>query len=33
MHTMDRGFTMNEEMAEFLLQNPDVDINVEVISS
>ncbi len=33
MHTMDRGFTMNEEMAEFLIDNPDVDINVEVTSS
>ena len=30
MHTMDRGFTMNEEMAEFLMDNPDVDINVEL---
>ncbi len=33
MHTMDRGFTMNEEMADFLIDNPNVDINVEVTSS
>ena len=33
MHTMDRGFTMNEEMAEFLLDNPDVDINVEIMNA
>jgi len=32
MHTMDRGFTMNEEMAEFLIDNPDVDVNVEIIN-
>ncbi len=32
MHTMDRGFTMNEEMAGFLLDNPDVDINVEIMN-
>lgn len=32
MHTMDRGFTMNEEMAEFLIDNPDVDISVEILN-
>ncbi len=32
MHTIDRGFTMNEEMADFLLDNPDVDINVEIMN-
>ena len=32
MHTMDRGFTMNEEMADFLIDNPDVDISVEIMN-
>jgi DNA polymerase-3 subunit alpha len=28
LNTTDKGFTMNEEMAEFLLDNPDVEVNV-----
>jgi len=30
MHMMDKGFTMNEEMASFLLDNPDIDVHVEI---
>ncbi len=33
MHTMERGFSMNEEMAGFLLNNPDIDIHVELINN
>jgi len=32
MHTMERGFTMNEEMASYLLDNPDIDVHVEIAS-
>lgn len=28
MYSLEKGFTMNDEMAEFLLNNPDVDVNV-----
>jgi DNA polymerase III subunit alpha len=28
MYSLEKGFTMNDEMAEFLLDNPDVDVNV-----
>ncbi|QEC69652.1 DNA polymerase III subunit alpha [Panacibacter ginsenosidivorans] len=28
MYTLEKGFTMNEEMAEYLMTNPDVEINV-----
>jgi DNA polymerase-3 subunit alpha len=28
--SFDKGFQMNEEMAEFLLDNPDVDVHVGV---
>ncbi len=32
MHMMDKGFTMNEEMASYLLDNPDIDVHVELAS-
>ena len=32
MHMMDKGFTMNEEMASYLLENPDIDVHVEIAS-
>lgn len=28
MYTLEKGFTMNEEMADYLMTNPDVEINV-----
>jgi DNA polymerase-3 subunit alpha len=28
MYTLEKGFTMNDEMADYLLDNPDVEINV-----
>ncbi len=28
LFSIDKGFTMNEEMGEFLLENPDVEVNV-----
>ena len=28
---MEKGFQMNEEMAEFLLNNPDVDVHVGLV--
>jgi DNA polymerase-3 subunit alpha len=28
MYTMEKGFSMNDEMAEFLLENPDLEISV-----
>ena len=31
MYTMEKGFQMNEEMAEFLLNNPDVDVQVGLV--
>ncbi len=31
MYTMEKGFQMNEEMAEFLLNNPDVDVHVGLV--
>jgi len=31
MYTYDRGFTMNDELAAFLLENPDVDVNVGLV--
>lgn len=31
MYTMEKGFLMNEEMAEFLLNNPDVDVHVGLV--
>ncbi|GAC1529280.1 MAG: hypothetical protein NVS3B15_07470 [Sediminibacterium sp.] len=30
LYTLEKGFQMNEEMAEFLLNNPDVDVNVGI---
>ncbi len=32
LNNMDKGFTMNEEMASFLLDNPDVEVNVGLFS-
>ena len=32
MHLTDRGFSMNEEMASYLLENPDIDVHVDVVS-
>jgi DNA polymerase-3 subunit alpha len=32
MYTLEKGFTMNEEMAEFLLDNPDVEVNVGLVN-
>jgi len=31
MYTIEKGFEMNEEMAEFLMNNPDVDVKVGLI--
>jgi DNA polymerase-3 subunit alpha len=31
LSTFERGFQMNEEMATFLLENPDVDVRVSVV--
>ncbi|HWB24660.1 MAG TPA: DNA polymerase III subunit alpha [Chitinophagaceae bacterium] len=31
MYSLDRGFTMNEEMAEFLLDNPDIEVSVGLV--
>jgi DNA polymerase-3 subunit alpha len=31
LYTFEKGFQMNEEMAEFLLNNPDIDVHVGVI--
>jgi DNA polymerase-3 subunit alpha len=31
LYTFEKGFQMNEEMAEFLLSNPDIDVHVGVI--
>ncbi len=28
LYTLEKGFSMNEEMAEFLMDNPDVEVNV-----
>ena len=32
LNTVDKGFTMNEEMAVFLLDNPDVEVNVGLMN-
>jgi DNA polymerase-3 subunit alpha len=29
LSTIDKGFEMNDEMAAFLLENPDMEVNVE----
>ena len=31
LYTLEKGFSMNEEMADFLLNNPDVEINVSLV--
>jgi len=31
MYTLEKGFTMNDEMAGYLLDNPDVEINVGLV--
>jgi len=31
MYTMEKGFQMNEEMAEFLMDNPDVEVHVGLV--
>ncbi|HJV19566.1 MAG TPA: DNA polymerase III subunit alpha [Sediminibacterium sp.] len=31
MYTIERGFQMNEEMADFLMNNPDVDVKVGLV--
>jgi DNA polymerase-3 subunit alpha len=31
LYSIDRGFTMNEEMAEFLLEHPDMEISVGLV--
>jgi len=31
LYTFEKGFQMNEEMAEFLLGNPDIDVHVGVV--
>ena len=28
LYTLEKGFTMNEELASYLINNPDVEINV-----
>ncbi len=33
MHMNERGFSMNEEMASFLLDNPDIDVKVEIAAN
>ena len=30
LYTYEKGFTMNDEMAEFLWNNPDIDVNVGI---
>lgn len=32
LYSKEKGFTMNEEMADFLLGNPDVEVNVGLVS-
>jgi DNA polymerase-3 subunit alpha len=32
LYTLEKGFSMNEEMADFLLNNPDVEVNVALVS-
>jgi DNA polymerase-3 subunit alpha len=32
MYTLEKGFTMNDEMADFLLDNPDVEVSVALIN-
>ncbi len=32
MYSLEKGFTMNEEMAEFLLDNPDVEVSVGLVN-
>ncbi|HRH61380.1 MAG TPA: DNA polymerase III subunit alpha, partial [Chitinophagaceae bacterium] len=31
MYTMEKGFSMNDSMADYLLNNPDVEVNVAVV--
>ena len=31
LYTFEKGFQMNEEMAEFLMENPDVVVNVGLV--
>ena len=31
LYTIERGFLMNEDMANFLLDNPDIDVNVGLV--
>ncbi len=31
LYTMEKGFMMNEEMASYLLNNPDVEVNVGLV--
>ena len=32
LYTFEKGFQMNEEMADFLLENPEVGVNVNLIN-
>jgi len=32
MYSLEKGFTMNEELADFLLDNPDVEVNVGLVN-
>jgi DNA polymerase-3 subunit alpha len=32
MFTIERGFQMNEEMADFLMNNPDIDVRVGLVN-
>ncbi|HXL55770.1 MAG TPA: hypothetical protein VN958_05915, partial [Chitinophagaceae bacterium] len=31
LYTLEKGFTMNEELASYLMNNPDVEINVGLV--
>jgi DNA polymerase-3 subunit alpha len=32
LYSLEKGFTMNEEMADFLLDNPDVEVSVGLVN-
>jgi DNA polymerase-3 subunit alpha len=32
LSSTEKGFAMNEELAEFLLDNPDVEVNVALVN-
>jgi hypothetical protein len=31
LQTLDKGFEMNDEMAVFLMENPDLEVNVDTV--